>query len=133
MFVEGKFELRRKSEPRTESGEDKNTHITGFMQDAASHILRTKRESKWLEAREQWRRAESEDPEPKQSTGPHSGTEAEMERRQGSFLFLGKPWHSVTMATAARSSPSSWSESFRMDELCYVRDGSSSAFKVGLQ
>lgn len=106
MFVEGKFELRRKSEPRTESGEEKNTHIPGFMQDAASHILGTKRESKWLEAREQWRRAESEDPEQKQSTGPHSGMEAEMERRQGSFLFLGKPWHSVTMAIAARSSPS---------------------------
>ena len=70
MFVEGKFELRRKSEPRTASREEKNTPITGFMQDAASHILGTKRESKWLEAREQWRRAESEDPEQKQSIGP---------------------------------------------------------------
>ena len=52
--------LNCKSEPRTASREEKNTPITGFMQDAASHILGTKRESKWLEAREQWRRAESE-------------------------------------------------------------------------
>ena len=88
------------------TAEEKNTPIIGLMQDAASHILGTKRESKWPEAREQWRRAEREDPEPKQSTGPHSGTEAEVERRQGSFLLLGKPWHSITMATAARPSPS---------------------------
>ena len=47
------------------TAEEKNTPIIGLMQDAASHILGTKRESKWPEAREQWRRAEREDPEPK--------------------------------------------------------------------
>lgn len=103
------------------------------MQDSASHTLGPKRESKWLEARTQWRRAEREDPEEKQSTGPHSGAEAETEKRQGSFLFLGKPCTPLPWQQQPGQALPGWSESLRMDELCYVRDGSSSAFKVGFQ
>lgn len=77
-------------------------------QDAAHHILGSKRKLKWLEANGQGRRAVGRTLSKSGvwPPGPHPAADMGKESRQRSFQFLGKAYHGpVIMATEGRPCP----------------------------